>query len=388
MVTSKKYYNNRYILLFIATVINFPAGSAAIWSIFQPYAMKYFNIDIGFANMPFSVYMAMFVIGNIFAGYLQTKLLPAPCIYLFSGIMCLGYLLSGFISSEYPIFIVLTYGVLSGLGSGASYNIILSTITKWFNDKKGLASGIVVCAVGMNGFIMSPLCNKLLFVYGFSKSMILIALIYGIIIGAGAWIIHLPDIDGKAVEKTHESVLVKNYTPKELIKKKEFYFISGAMAFGMATYFIISPMTKTLGLQRGLSETEAVMAVMIIAVANCLGRLISTSLSDIIGRKKTLIILYLLTGISALILLNASNIIYIICVSLISFGYGGMFGVFPVVAIEQFGSKYSGLNYGIIMIGYGIVSLFCPYLVAIGITFAFLAAVISCVIGIILIYKI
>ena len=104
MVELKKYYNNRNVLLFIAAIVNFPAGSAAIWSIFQPYAMKYFGIDIGIANMPFSVYMAMFVVGNIFAGYLQTKFSPALCIYLFSGIMCLGFLLTGFVPAYYPAF--------------------------------------------------------------------------------------------------------------------------------------------------------------------------------------------------------------------------------------------------------------------------------------------
>lgn len=386
MVELKKYYNNRNVLLFIAAIVNFPAGSAAIWSIFQPYAMKYFGIDIGIANMPFSVYMAMFVVGNIFAGYLQTKFSPALCIYLFSGIMCLGFLLTGFVPAYYPAFTLLTYGVLSGLGSGASYNVVLSTIIKWFGDKKGFASGIVVCAVGMNGFIMSPICNKLLLVWDFSKAMIIVAIIYAVVIGLGAWIIHLPD-SKKNIRNDFDISLMNNCKPREMIKKKEFYFISGAMALGMAAYFTISPMTKTLGMQRGLSETEAVIIIMIIAISNCFGRLISTLVSDRIGCKKVLIALYLISTVSSFTLLNATNIIYMICVSFIAFCYGGFFGVFPIVSIEKFGNKYSGLNYGIIMIGYGIVSLICPYIVTIGVTFALFFATISCIIGAILIHR-
>ena len=171
------------------------------------------------------------------------------------------------------------------------------------------------------------------------------------------------------------------------LEKKEFYFISGAMALGMAAYFTISPMTKTLGMQRGLSETEAVIIIMIIAISNCFGRLISTLVSDRIGCKKVLIALYLISTVSSFTLLNATNIIYMICVSFIAFCYGGFFGVFPIVSIEKFGNKYSGLNYGIIMIGYGIVSLICPYIVTIGVTFALFFATISCIIGAILIHR-
>ena len=382
-----KMPRNRYILLIIAAIINFPSGSAAIWSVFQPYAMEYFGVEMGIANMPFSVYMAMFVIGNIVGGYLQSKLKPKVVVYICSGVMCLGFLLTGVVPSQWFWGVSVTYGILGGMGSGAVYNVILATISKWFLERKGFASGIVVCVVGANGFIMSPVCNKLLNDFGFSKAMLIVGVIYFIIINLGVWTIHEPD--AVAIQKIKSvnvfGVEEKNYTAKQMVKQKKFYMISGAMAFCMVPYFMISPMLKTLGMQRGLSETLAVTTVMTLAVMNCAGRLIATSLSDKFGRKSILSLLLLISMVSVLGLTRVEHIGYIICTGLVALCYGGFFGIFPVVSLEQFGSKNAGLNYGIIMIGYGVVSLICPFLVNIGIKVALMLAAISCVLGMALI---
>ena len=63
----------RYIILIIAAVFNLPTGLGANWALVQPFVKENFGLDSGAANMPYSVFMAFFVIGNILGGQLQNK---------------------------------------------------------------------------------------------------------------------------------------------------------------------------------------------------------------------------------------------------------------------------------------------------------------------------
>lgn len=388
----------RYLLLIIAAIVNFPTGSAAIWAIFQPYAKEMYHMGAGAANLPFSMYMAAFVIGNILGGQLQSKYKARNIVWAGSTCLCVGLLATAFVPVSMAWLISVTFGLLGGLGGGAAYNVIIATISKWFPDKRGMATGIIVCMVGANGFIMSPICNSLLSKFGFSKAILIVAVLYVIVIALGSWTITVPptgymsgnavaehaDEDGETAENTDAE---HNYTASEMIRTRQFYMVAGAMAFGTTAYFLINPMVKSLGAERGLTEMMAVSTVMLVSVMNCVGRLIIPWVSDKFGRKAMLIFLFVASMAAVLGLMAAGGIVYMILAGVIAFGYGGFFGIFPVVAVDQFGSKNSGLNYGIIMIGYGVISLICPYLVTIGVSFAFGAAAVACVLGIILTLK-
>lgn len=382
-----KKEKNRYLLLLIATIANFPTGSAAIWSIFQPYAKEYYNIPTSSANMPFSVFMAAFVVGNILGGVFQRKVEAKKIIAFGSIELGIGLLLTAFIPVNMPFLLSVTYGILGGMGGGITYNVMIATITKWFPDRKGMASGIIVCMVGAHGFIMSPICNSLLGKYGFSKALIIVGVFFIILmLGLGGFVVAPPEgyMADYVPKSTKNVTSAKDYTASEMLKTKQFYFVAGAMALGTTAYFLINPMVKSLGIERGISETMAVATVMIVSVSNCAGRLIIPWVSDRLGRKVMLIFLFIESMAAVLGMTSATGSLYMVLAGAIAFGYGGFFGIFPVVSNEQFGSKNAGMNYGIVMIGYGIVSLLCPYLVAIGVNFAFTVAAISCVVGMIL----
>lgn len=392
----------RYLILIIAALVNFPTGSAAIWSIFQPYAKEMYQLEAGSANQPFSVYMAAFVIGNIVGGQMQKKYRPGNIVRMGCGLMVVGFAATAFVPVTMPALISVTYGLIGGLGAGAAYNVIIATISKWFPDKKGMATGIIVCMVGANGFVMSPICNSLLNCYGFSKAILTVAILYAIVMLAGSVVVVNPPEEymtvGQCADKegaSHETLVQKNassnakkdYTAGEMVRTGKFYMVAGAMAFGTTAYFLINPMVKSLGMERGLTEVMAVSTVMLVSVMNCAGRLIIPSLSDRFGRKVMLIVLFLVTMGAVLGLTMAGGLPYMLLAGVIAFGYGGFFGIFPVVVSDQFGTRNSGLNYGIVMIGYGIVCLICPYLVNIGVSFAFGAAAVACVVGMILTLK-
>ncbi|MEG0720426.1 MAG: MFS transporter, partial [Lachnospiraceae bacterium] len=90
----------------------------------------------------------------------------------------------------------------------------------------------------------------------------------------------------------------------------------------------------------------------------------------------------------------AEGALFILLISLESMTYGGFVGVYPVVTSDYFGMKYQGMNFGVVMIGYGLMSVFCPYLIKMvektsyGTDLSFVIAGILCGIGILFTLKI
>lgn len=390
-----KKETNRYLLLFAAAIVNFSYGSAYIWTVFQPAAKIKFGLEDGDANRPFNIFMGFFVLGNILGGKIQQKLGTKKTILSGSFLMCLGFLLTAFIPENLSILISLTYGIMGGMGAGAAYNALIAGTQKWFPDKRGMVTGIIICTVGAPGLIMTPILNACIDMYGFSTSMMIVACIYFVICFGFGWLIDSPP-EGYAERFMPSNIAkedmknlatpcqtIKQYTTKEVLRTKQYYLITGAMMLAVPAYFLINPMMMSLGVNRGLTTALAITGVMISSILNVCGRLIAPWVSDKLGRKPMLILLFSLSMIAVLTLIIAQGYLFILCVALVSFSYGGFFGIFPVLVVDYFGSQYSGMNYGMVMIGYGCVSILCPSIVSMGIAISFIVAGIACVLGMI-----
>lgn len=73
-----------------------------------------------------------------------------------------------------PLPMYLSYGVMQGFGQGMIYTVILATVQRWFPDRTGFASGVVVTANGLCGFFLAPLSRKLLETAGVQKTLLII----------------------------------------------------------------------------------------------------------------------------------------------------------------------------------------------------------------------
>lgn len=377
---------NRYFILVMAALANFCYGCGYIWTVFQPEAKLRFHLTNASANMPFSIFMAMFTAGNIVGGKLQQRFRPRSVVLGCSGFMCLGFFLTAFVPDNLPWMLNVTYGIMSGIGAGASYNALVAVVQKWFPDKRGLVTGITICTAGSAGLIMSPVCNSCIDAWGFSIAMLVVAGLYLVIGFAGGFFVDSPP-EGymEDYKPQHIAVGSRQYASSEMLGKKQYYLIAGAFMLAVPAYFLINPMMKSLGMERGLGEMAAVGGVMAAAVLNVAGRLFVPWMSDLIGRKPMLVALFVLTIGSVGGLILAQGYLFLVLVTCIAFAYGGFCAVFPVITSDYFGTRNAGMNYGIVMIGCGIMSVLCPSLTAVGNTFSFTVAAACSVGGIILI---
>jgi OFA family oxalate/formate antiporter-like MFS transporter len=154
----------------------------------------------------------------------------------------------------------------------------------------------------------------------------------------------------------------RHCTTAEMLKTPQFYKIFFGMMLILPAYFILNPQFKALGAERGLSDAFQNYLVMTTGVFSAAGRLLFSWASDRIGRKNAIYCIIGVTLVGVLSLIGAQGFLFMVCVALIAFAFGGCASVFPALTADNFGTKNMGLNYGCVMVGFGVAALGAPKL--------------------------
>lgn len=363
---SMKQYKKRYLILVVASIVNFVHGNPYIWTVFQPYVREEYGLSVAASSQPFTIIIGIFALGNMIGGYLQHKIGARNTILAGSLVMCAGFALAAIAPYHMPWLVSLGYGALGGLGSGCAFSMLVAVPQGWFPDKRGLVTGITIGVVGISGVIMNPLCDYVLAARGYRTAMLMVTLIYAVLCLGAFFIEEAPEellMQGVETERKEESETAqRQYTAREMMKTKTYYAISITMALVVPAYVLVNPLMKSLGMERGLTGAQALSGVVAASFANIIGRFAVPWLSDKTGRKAVIRVMYVLAMISVFGLTVARGALFVLLISIVCLVYGGVVSVFPVLVSDHFGMKYQGTNFGAVMLGYGIVSILCPVL--------------------------
>ena len=153
----------RIVPLLAGVIIQLCLGTVYIWGVFQQPVMDLFKWDKTTASLTFSIVLGFFVLGSIIGGRIQDKTSPRVAIISGGVILGIGTFLASFTPADNPFFLYFTYGMLGGFGMGMTYTTIIACCQKWYRDRMGLATGIVVGSLGFGGVIFTPSCQILSF---------------------------------------------------------------------------------------------------------------------------------------------------------------------------------------------------------------------------------
>ena len=148
-----KLKRQRLLTMIFGAFAIFFTGYPHVWSIYQPYVMEQAGWSQGQASMCFYLALSTFVFGNIVGGRMQNHYKEKTIVWIGGGTFAAGILASAFLIVPTPLPMYLTYGVMQGFGQGMIYTVILATVQRWFPDRTGFASGVVVTANGLCGFL-------------------------------------------------------------------------------------------------------------------------------------------------------------------------------------------------------------------------------------------
>ena len=338
-------------------------GVIYLWSVLKSATMEYYGFTKSAANLIASFMMFAFCVGNFAGGAMNDRIGPKRVSFIGVIAFGVGVFLSSCLKTGCSVWLFyLTYSVIGGLGVGIAYGAILSCIQKWFPHKRGFASGLACCFFGLGTVVFSPVINSLLGKMTVSATLRLLSVVFLVVGLAACFAIRLPDTEylaalPKPAPKKSAIVARKDYTLGEAIKTVPFWCMLLNIFFYNGTWNMLNPLIRQLGEERGLASGVAVLCVSLTGVFNAGGRLIMATVSDKIGRTTTVILLSVVTIVCAILLTFVGGPVYLIVVLITAFAFGGPSAVNPATSTDIFGAKYSGTNYGVIMLGLGFSSI-------------------------------
>jgi MFS family permease len=290
-------------------------------------------------------------------------------------------------------------GVIGGIGLGLGYISPVSTLVKWFPDRRGMATGMAIMGFGGGAMIGAPLANLLMNYYktpdtqGVWQTFVTMAAIYFCFMMIGAFRYRVPPAgwkpEGWSPPSTSKAMISQNHVHlKDAHKTPQFWLIWWVLTLnvsaGIGIIGLASPMLQEVfaGSLIGLPDIKfnALSPEQRVAVAgiaagftgllslfNIGGRFAWASLSDYIGRKNTYYTFLLLgIGLYALAPIAAgigSKLIFVLCFCIILSMYGGSFSTVPAYLADMFGTQFVGAIHGRLLTAWSAAGIIGPVVI-------------------------
>jgi MFS transporter, OFA family, oxalate/formate antiporter len=353
-------------------------GILYIWSVVRggiPASWAWSKADTA---LPYSVMCAFFAITMIPAGRLQDRFGPRIAVLLGGFLAGLGCVISGLGGSSLTVYVI-GFGVITGSGVGFGYAATTPAAIKWFPPQKtGLIAGIVVAGFGLAPVVLAPLAAWFLDLFastnaqgvveqGVPATMIALGVLIWVVAGGLSFLIKNPP-EGLSVQPRPGAAAARVHRPeylwREMLRTAQFWLLFAMYFVGAAAGHTFISVASDLG--KHALGSLAFLAVVVLAVGNSAGRVLTGTLSDRVGRQWTLLaefvcqaavvaVLYLISGG------DAAWPIVLAVVFLLGFNYGTNLAVFPAVCKDYYGIRNFGLNYGCLFAAFGSAGLIMPW---------------------------
>jgi MFS family permease len=290
-------------------------------------------------------------------------------------------------------------GVIGGVGLGLGYISPVSTLVKWFPDRRGMATGMAIMGFGGGAMIGAPLADLLMSYFrspasvGVWQTFIAMAAIYFVFMMIGAFGYRLPPTgwrpDGWTPPDNTKAMITQHHVHlRDAHKTSQFWLIWAVLTLnvsaGIGVIGMASPMLQEifggsligqpeLGFtqlnpeQRAMIATIAASFTGLLSLFNIGGRFFWASLSDYIGRKNTYYTFFLL-GIAMYALApwaahsgNKGLFVLFFCVILSM--YGGGFATVPAYLADVFGTQFVGAIHGRLLTAWSTAGIIGPVVV-------------------------
>jgi OFA family oxalate/formate antiporter-like MFS transporter len=368
---------SRWIPVIASIFIQLCLGTAYIWSVFQSYLIigpstpdALFHWPATHGTLAYSLLIGVLAIGSTVGGRLTSRFSMRAIIAAAGVILGGGFWLAQYTTESTPWVLWLTYGILGGFGMGMAYTTTIACCQKWFPDKRGLITGIIVSALGFGGLVFTPVAEALIASRGVLSSFGVFGVVFVAVCFIGSFFIHNPPEgfrpEGWIPPAPRDGVTAQTFTVREAIRTPQFAILAVAFMCATAAGSMMIPMAKILGLQpdSGLSRQAAVSGVMIITGFNSFGRLFWGWVSDRLGRRRTILVLLVIAAFSIIGVSFAKSYLMLAFIAAIGFSYGGFLGVFPALTADYWGARHVATIYGILLIGFGAGAVASSYTVA------------------------
>lgn len=207
--TRKFWTKKRWLVLLASCVINLCIGILYTWSVFAAPMAEYLTNKTGLLftvsqlSIVFSIGNASGFITMIGGGALNQKIGPKWVIFTGGVLFGIGFVICGLADSV--AWLIVGYGLFSGMAMGLAYGCTISNSVKFFPDKAGLAGGITTASYGISSVLLPPIANRLIQSVGVNRAFIYL----------GVFIIAAVGLFSQLIEKCPADFIPEGYVKKE-----------------------------------------------------------------------------------------------------------------------------------------------------------------------------
>jgi len=376
----------------MCTVLQLCLGTVYAWSYFQPLVVEQFRWTNTATSWAFSLNICCLGLSAAWGGINLARIGPRKLAVAGGLLFAAGYALAAVaLALKSLTLFYLGYGVVAGIGIGLGYVTPMSTVTKWFPDKKGLLTGIVAMGFGLGAFVLSAVLAPIL-MRAFHGNLTLVFAALGGILGSAAFgsAAMLRDPPAGYLPSGYVASASKDARAGGPYAKAEEesdlplteYVLAGQYAIMWFIFFLnitagisivsfLSPLYQDVwrldypNLERSVLASYGATLIAVSSLFNGLGRIVWGAASERLGRINTFRLLHASQLIVFGILMTERNpwgFAILVCYVLSCFGGG--FAIMPSMVIDVYGPKRMSRVYGVILTAWSAAGILGPLIVA------------------------
>lgn len=369
--------SQRWLVAINCTVLQLCLGTVYAWSYFQSLLVKSYRWSYTDTAWAFSVVICSLGFSAAWAGVNLPKYGPRKLAVIGGLLFSLSYVLGGLaLSAGSRTLFYLGYGVVGGIGIGLGYVTPVSTVAKWFPDKKGLVTGVVVMGFGIGAFLMSKVLVPIL-LHATDNDLVYVFIALGVLFA----VILLPVTLSLRNPPATPATAAAGPSPDDALPTRA-YLMSSQFTIMWLVFFcniaagisVISFQSPLLQEIWGLADPSAEPAALatygatLIAISslfNGVGRLLWGMISDRIGRVESFrLLLATQMIVFGMLMTERDPWIFSALVCYVLLCFGGGFGTMPSFVLDVFGARRMSVMYGALLTAWAAAGVVGPMLVA------------------------
>jgi OFA family oxalate/formate antiporter-like MFS transporter len=343
-----------------------------------------FGLTRAQAVMPFSVAIGVVFLGTFLGGRLQDRRGPRIAALLGGALYSAGTMLSA-LATDRSMFwlLLLSYGILGGLGLGIAYIVPVAMLQKWYPDHRGLITGVAVGGFGFGAVLASPLAQHLVDAYRPmpTRAFLPLGACYLILTFAGASFFRNPSFHEPSFREPsfrepsfRESPAPlpgpvarrSDFTCAEALRTRQWYMLTTILTLNtIAGIGFVAVTANAAATITGIGPAEAATLTGGMGLFNGAGRIMWGWLAERHGRMRMFTLLLALEGLCLLAIPYATSPqLFIPLAAVIFANFGGGYAIMPAASGDFFGLSHAGAIYGLMNIAWSIGGVIGPLLVS------------------------
>jgi MFS family permease len=368
---------SRWLIPVAAVAIHICIGSVYAWSTFNRPIHAVFPNDPWWFSPPYTTFSTAIILLGLSAAFggpwveRRGPRAAATAAAVFFGV---GLVIGGIgLAVKQSVLVLLGMGVIGGIGCGLGYIAPVSTLVKWFPDRRGMATGMAIMGFGGGAFLAGYLNVYFMNLFGVARTIIALGVVYFVIMMIGARLIRRPPEGWQPegwVPPVNRNKMITNlqFTRNEALQTIQFYLLWAILFInvtaGIGILAQASPMMQDMF---GKTALQAAAVVSLISLFNAGGRFIWASFSDFIGRRNTyltffvtqLILFLLIPGLAG----RGEWVIFEAALFVVFTMYGGGFATIPAFLADMFGAQNVGAIHGVLLTAWSAAAIAGPVII-------------------------